>query len=41
MMGAALVTVISLFASPETYRKDINPVSPPTKNPEPEPAMKG
>jgi metabolite-proton symporter len=41
MMGAALVTVISLFALPETYRKDIDPVkAPPAPDPEPEPAVK-
>jgi len=41
MMGAALVTVISLFALPETYRKDIAPARQPAKEPEPEPAMRG
>ena len=41
MMGAALVTVISLFALPETYKKDINPARPTVKDPAPEPAMKG
>jgi len=38
MMGAALVTVISVFALPETYQKDIDPVMAP--DPEPEPAVK-
>jgi MFS transporter, MHS family, shikimate and dehydroshikimate transport protein len=40
MMGAALVTVISVFALPETYQKDIDPVMAPAPEPEPEPAVK-
>jgi hypothetical protein len=40
MMGAALVTVISVFALPETYQRDIDPVMAPAPDPEPEPAVK-
>jgi MFS transporter, MHS family, shikimate and dehydroshikimate transport protein len=41
MMGAALVTVISVFALRETYREDIEPARVPTTSREPEPAAKG
>ncbi len=41
MMGAALVTVISIFALQETYQKDIGPVRASAPEPEPEPALKG
>ncbi len=41
MMGAALVTVICIFALPETYRRGIDPVRAPARDPEPEPAVKG
>ncbi|HEX6711698.1 MAG TPA: MFS transporter [Rubrobacter sp.] len=41
MMGAALVTVISIFALPETNRKDIEPARVHTTSREPEPAVKG
>jgi MHS family shikimate/dehydroshikimate transporter-like MFS transporter len=43
MMGAALVTVICIFALRETYQKDIDPgrITSRAPDPEPEPAIKG
>jgi hypothetical protein len=41
MMGAALVTVISLFALPETNRRGIKTTRTTVKDPEPAPAVKG
>ncbi len=37
MMGAALITVISIFALSETFKKDIFPSRPTAPSPEPEP----
>jgi metabolite-proton symporter len=41
MMGAALVTVISIFALDETFQRDIEPVRVPAETREPEPVVEG